>query len=42
MSECDAFGLIPVKAAVKVIPVVEVAITWKLHFAGVGVSSRDI
>ena len=42
MSECDAFGLTPVEAAAEVVRVVDVVNTWKLHFAEVGVSSRDI
>ena len=42
MSECDAFGLTPVEAAAEVVRVVEVVNTWKLHFAEVGVSPRDI
>ncbi len=42
MSECDAFGLKPAEAAAEVIRVVEVVNTWKLHFAQVGVSPRDI
>jgi serine/threonine-protein kinase HipA len=42
MSECDAFGLTPAEAAAEVVSVVEVVNTWKLHFAQVGVSPRDI
>ena len=42
MSECDAFGLTPVEAASEVVRVVDVVNTWKLHFAEVGVSARDI
>jgi serine/threonine-protein kinase HipA len=42
MSECDAFGLTPVEAAAEVVRVVDVVNTWKLHFAEVGVSTRDI
>jgi serine/threonine-protein kinase HipA len=42
MSECDAFGLTPDQAASEVLRVVEVVNTWKLHFAEVGVSARDI
>jgi serine/threonine-protein kinase HipA len=42
MSECDAFELIPVNAATKVVRVVAVVNTWKLHFSEVGVSPRDI
>jgi serine/threonine-protein kinase HipA len=42
MSECDAFGLTPVEAAAEVVRVVEVVNAWKLHFAQMGVSPRDI
>ena len=42
MSECDAFGLTPAEAAAEVVRVVEVVNTWKMHFAQVGVSPRDI
>jgi serine/threonine-protein kinase HipA len=42
MSECDAFGLTPAEAAAEVVRVVEVLNTWKLHFAHMGVSPRDI
>jgi serine/threonine-protein kinase HipA len=42
MSECDAFGLTPVEAAAEVVRVVDVVNTWKLHFAEMGVSPRDI
>jgi serine/threonine-protein kinase HipA len=42
MSECDAFGLTPAEAAAEVVRVVEVVNTWKLHFAEMGVSQRDI
>jgi serine/threonine-protein kinase HipA len=42
MSECDAFGLTPSEAAAEVVRVVEVVNTWKLHFAQMGVSPRDI
>ena len=42
MSECDAFGLTPTEAASEVLRVVEVVNTWKLHFAQLGVSPRDI
>ena len=42
MSECDAFGLTPVEAAAEVVGVVVVVNTWKLHFAQMGVSQRDI
>jgi serine/threonine-protein kinase HipA len=42
MSECDAFGLTPAEAAAEVMRVVGVVNTWKLHFAEVGVSARDI
>ena len=42
MSECDAFGLTSAEAAAEVVRVVEVVNSWKLHFAQVGVSPRDI
>ncbi len=42
ISECDAFGLTLAEAAAEVVRVVEVVITWKVHFAQVGVSPRDI
>jgi serine/threonine-protein kinase HipA len=42
LSECDAFGLTPAEAAAEIVRVVEVVNTWKLHFAQVGVSPRDI
>jgi serine/threonine-protein kinase HipA len=42
MSECDAFGLTHDEAAAEVVRVVEVVNTWKLHFAEMGVSPRDI
>jgi serine/threonine-protein kinase HipA len=42
MSECEAFGLTPAEAAAEVVRVVEVVNTWKLHFAEMGVSPRDI
>ena len=42
MSECDAFGLTPAEAAAEVVRVVDVVNTWKMHFAQVGVSPRDI
>jgi serine/threonine-protein kinase HipA len=42
MSECDAFGLTPDEAATEVVRVVEVVNNWKLHFAKMGVSPRDI
>ena len=42
MSECDAFGLTPAEAAAEVVRVVDVVNTWKLHFAKMGVSPRDI
>jgi serine/threonine-protein kinase HipA len=42
MSECDAFGLTPAEAAAEVLRVVDVVNTWKLHFARMGVSPRDI
>ncbi len=42
MSECDEFGLTPAEAAAEVVREVEVVNTWKLHFAEMGVSPRDI
>ncbi len=42
MSEYDAFGLTPAEAAAEVVRVVDVVNTWKLHFAQMGVSQRDI
>jgi serine/threonine-protein kinase HipA len=42
MSECEAFGLTPAEAAAEVVRVVEVVNNWKLHFAQMGVSPRDI
>jgi serine/threonine-protein kinase HipA len=42
MSGCDAFGLTPAEGAAEVVRVVEVVDTWKLHFAHMGVSPRDI
>ena len=42
MSECDAVGLTPAEAAAEVVRVVKVVNTWKLHFAEMGVSLRDI
>jgi serine/threonine-protein kinase HipA len=42
MSQCDAFGLLPTQAAVEVAKVIAVVQTWKIHFAKVGVTQRDI
>ena len=42
MSECDAFGLTPAEAAAEVAGVMEVVNAWKLNFAQMGVSPRDI
>ena len=42
MSQCDAFGLLPTQAAVEVARVIAVVQTWKIHFAQVGVTQRDI
>jgi serine/threonine-protein kinase HipA len=42
MSEYDAFGLTPAEAAAEVMRVVVVVNNWKLHFAEMGVSQRDI
>ena len=42
MSQCDAFGLRPAKAAADVAAVIEVVNTWQTHFAQAGVTARDI
>jgi len=42
MSQCEAFGLLPVEAAAEVGIVIEVVNTWKEHFAQAGVALRDI
>ena len=42
MSQCDAFGLLPTEAAAEVMKVIDVVNDWKIHFAQVGVSQRDI
>jgi len=42
MSQCDAFGLLPMEAAAEVAAVIAVVNTWKKHFAEAGVTVRDI
>ena len=42
MSQCDAFGLLPVEAAAEVAAVIDVVNTWQEHFAHAGISERDI
>ncbi len=42
MSESDAFCLTPAEATAEVVRLVEVFKTWKLHFARMGVSQREI
>jgi serine/threonine-protein kinase HipA len=42
MSQCDAFGLLPARAATDVAAVIDVVNTWQEHFAHAGVSERDI
>lgn len=42
MSQCDAFGLLPVEAAAEVVAVIEAVNGWQQHFAQAGVSERDI
>ena len=42
MSQCDAFGLLPVEAATEVARVIDVVNVWKEHFAQTGVTQRDI
>jgi serine/threonine-protein kinase HipA len=42
ISECDAFGLTPAEAAAEVVRVLKVVNTWKLHFAQMSVSPRDV
>ena len=42
MSQCDAFGLLPVEAAGEVATVIEVVNSWKTHFDQAGVTARDI
>ena len=42
MSQCDAFGLLPVEAAAEVAAVIDVVHTWQAHFAQAGVTARDI
>ena len=42
MSQCQAFGLTPEKAAAEVATVIDVVNTWQEHFARAGVTERDI
>jgi serine/threonine-protein kinase HipA len=42
MSQCDAFGLLPVEAAAEVAGVINVVNTWQDHFAQAGVTDGDI
>jgi serine/threonine-protein kinase HipA len=42
VTECAAFGLLPVQAAQEVTRVIAVVNTWQAHFAKVGVSAADI
>jgi serine/threonine-protein kinase HipA len=42
MSQCDAFGLLPTEAAAEVAAVIAVVDGWRAHFAGLGVSARDL
>jgi serine/threonine-protein kinase HipA len=42
MSECGAFGLLSAEAAFEVARVIAVVDTWKTHFAGMGVTQKDI
>jgi serine/threonine-protein kinase HipA len=42
MSECEAFGLRAAEAAAEVAQVIHVVQGWKVHFAHVGVTQRDI
>jgi serine/threonine-protein kinase HipA len=42
MSQCDAFGLLPVEAAAEATRVIEVVNVWKEHFARAGVTQQDI
>ena len=42
MSQCDAFGLEPAKAAEQVLQVIAVVNTWRAHFASHGVSDSDL
>ena len=42
MSQCDAFGLMPMEAAAEVAAVIGVVDTWQEHFAQAGVTDRDI
>ena len=42
MSQCEAFGLLPVEAAAEVVAVIGVVNRWQEHFAQTGVTERDI
>lgn len=42
MSQCEAFGLLPVEAAAEIVAVITVVTAWQAHFAQVGVTERDI
>ena len=42
MSQCDAFGLLPLEAAAEVAAVIGAVDTWQEHFAQAGVTDRDI
>ena len=42
MSQCDAFGLSPTRAAAEVATVIDAVNTWQEHFAQAGVTARDI
>jgi serine/threonine-protein kinase HipA len=42
MSQCDAFGLLPMEAAAEVATVIDAVNTWQEHFAQAGVTALDI
>jgi len=42
MSQCEAFGLLPVEAAAEIVAVIGVVDGWREHFAQAGVAQRDI
>lgn len=42
MSQCAAFGLSQAQAAAEVVAVIGVVNVWQAHFAGLGVTDRDI
>ena len=42
LSQCEAFGLLPVHAAAEVAAVIDAVNTWRDHFAQAGVTERDI